>query len=167
MHNIRRNQLRTINRFPISNIAIRFSRDLSFNVPAQFGHLMQCLTYFEMIFYIKVLIFHLSQLNWAIQRDMDRHVSSGHPNNYKNRILMRNNIKCYKVVHFRLWELSQERISEFFGWSMIFIFIHAFEKFVYTAFRIYREYQRGIDVTVMDLQLNRKFCLLNPVLTRQ
>lgn len=129
-----------------------------FTIPMQFAHLMQSITYLHMIFYIEALAFYLAQLNWVVQRDMEAHIPTKQTFNYKSRILMRNKIKCYKSVHFRLWEVSQ-RINTFFGWTMIVIFTHAFVKFVYTSYWIFEEYQHGTGASFPNMKIIRKFIL--------
>lgn len=129
---------------------------ITYSIPSQFVHLMQSITYLHMIFYIEALTFYLSQLNLVIQKDMDTHATSKHTHKYKNRILMRNKIKCYKSVHFRLCEVS-ERINTFFGWTMIVIFSHAFVKFVYSAYWIFEEYQHDTGASLLNMKIIRKF----------
>lgn len=53
-------------------------------------------------------------------------------------ILLRNKIKCYKNVHFRLWE-SSEKLNTSFGWIMMAIVMQHFFVFVYSAVWIFLE----------------------------
>lgn len=111
----------------------------TYTIQAHTVHFIQSLTYLHMIFYIEAVAFYIRQLTSMIQRDMNIFRIANDLYKISNRNLIRNKIKCYKFVHFRLWEMTQ-RVNVFFGWSMIIIFSHAFVKFVYTIYRVFEEF---------------------------
>lgn len=129
---------------------------ISYRIAAQFVHIMQSVTTMHVIFYVEALTFYLSQLNCVIKRDMGTNTTSRHTNKYKSRILVRNKIKCYKSVHFRLWEVS-EQINVYFGWTMAVIFAHAFVKLVYTAHWMFEANQYSIFASILNMKLIRMF----------
>lgn len=132
---------------------------ITYRIPAQFVHIMQSITTLHVIFYIEALTFYLSQLNCVVKRDMDASATSiriRHMHTYKTRILVRNKIKCYKSIHFRLWEVS-ERINEYFGWAMAVIFVHAFVKLVYTAHWMFEANQYTIGASIINIKIIRMF----------
>lgn len=97
------------------------------------------LTILYVIFYIDLLSFNLNELNVVIERDMTQ-INMDMNRDSATSILIRNRIKCYKSVHFRLWKIAQA-FNSFFGWIMIAMLLHIFSDSVYAAFWLFKELQ--------------------------
>lgn len=92
----------------------------------------------HIVFFIDALTFHLSELNAVIRRDIVfTNVMANGP--CKSDVICRM-LKCYKVVHFHLWEIAQ-RLNTFFGWSMLTVMMHGFCDITYSAYWIFEELQ--------------------------
>lgn len=107
--------------------------------------IMTSATFLHIIFYIDILGFYLAELNTVIERDSNQDQTK--LNNIMiisekslNSISMRERLRCYKTVHFHLWEVSQ-RINAFFGWSMVAILLHGFVDFVYSSYWLIQQLQ--------------------------
>lgn len=87
-------------------------------------HIMTTLNYLHSIFFIELISFHLMQLNSVIVSDV-----GGIP----PKRSIRSRLKCYKIVHFRVW-MANQRINRFFGYNWIAILFHAFSNVVYSVF---------------------------------
>ena len=106
--------------------------------------IMTSATYLHIIFYVDVLSFYLSELSIVIERDMYEVQEKNSiwiisPKSHSN-IYIQENLKCYKTVHFQLWEVAQH-INSFFGWSMVAILLHGFVDFVYTSYWLIQQLQ--------------------------
>lgn len=124
---------------------------ISYFVRCAFGHnssiagyltkLMQletAITFVHLIFYVNALHFHMQQLNLVIQRDTI--VCKTGCRGMKKRMNckeIRNRLKHYKTVHFNFYAVSQ-KISQYFGYSLIAICMHAFTDPIYSIFWIYQ-----------------------------
>lgn len=106
--------------------------------------IMTSATYLHIIFYIDLLSFYLAELNVVIERDTYNDESKNNimiiSKKSLSNIFIREKLKCYKHVHFQLWEVSQ-RINAFFGWSMVAILLHGFVDFVYTSYWLIQQLQ--------------------------
>lgn len=96
------------------------------------------ITFVHVIFYVNALHFNMQQLNLVIQRDtiVCKTVYGGKKKrmNYKE---IRNRLKHYKTIHFNFYAISQ-KISRYFGYSLIAICMHAFTDPIYSIFWIYQ-----------------------------
>lgn len=100
--------------------------------------LLTALNVLHIVFFIDALTFHLSELNAVIRRDIVS--TNAMPNGkYKSDVICKK-LKCYKVVHFHLWEIAQ-RLNTFFGWSMLTVLMHGFCDITYSAYWIFEELQ--------------------------
>lgn len=102
------------------------------------------LSFLQIIFYIDALRFHYHEFNLIVHRDFEQLNTKGRREHER---LILNKIKCYKIVHFRLWEASQ-RINKFFGWVIIGLVLYAFVDTVYSAFWLFEEFRDGEFVTI-------------------
>lgn len=112
-----------------SSIAAYLTKLMQFETAATFVHL---------IFYVSALHFHMEQLNVVIQRDAFMYRRSYC--NQKQRLNsyeIRTQLKYYKAVHFNFFTVSQ-KISRYFGYSLIAICMHAFTDPIYSLFWIYQ-----------------------------
>lgn len=97
---------------------------------------MTACTYLHIILYVQGQSFHIRQLNAVVRRDMVLFQGTvSMP--LAMKLQLRHRLKIYKFVHFRLWTVSK-RISEYFGYSMIALFLHAFSDVIYCAFWAYQ-----------------------------
>lgn len=108
-------------------------------VQLRFFHCMRVVTILHIIFYIDLVCFHLSHLNAIVLRDIDQFKNINVKEKLTIGILKRNKIKCYKHVHFRLWQITQ-RLNVTFGWIMIAILLQIFVDFIYSAFWLFEEF---------------------------
>lgn len=113
------------------------------------GPQAKCLQIFKLIymlyniFYIDLLNFYFAELNVMMRRDIANDAIKSNNNcstvtimkQSSNGLCAREKLRHYKTVHFNLWETAQ-RISEYFGWSMIVMIIYVFVEFVYAAYFI-------------------------------
>lgn len=105
---------------------------------------MQAVTYLGLLytaFYVDALAYHIDQLIAVIERDAFRdesHISiiiiANNDKAIRN-IIICNKLNDYKNAHFRLWQIGQ-KISSFFGWHMVLLFLHLFILFVHSAYHI-------------------------------
>lgn len=98
-------------------------------------HLMTILSTLHITFYVDALSFHLDGLNTVVKRDIGQWKNFIRHNSAVYNLLTRNKIKCYKNVHFRLWE-SAEKLNTSFGWIMVTIILQDFVDFVYSSVSI-------------------------------
>lgn len=101
---------------------------------------MTAFCYLHAIFYIDLLSYHLMQLNTVIENDMvtlDK--MDGAMNQTRRRAHIQQRLKCYKIVHFRLW-MATRRINEFFGYGLMAILLHTFADLVYVAFWMFEQF---------------------------
>lgn len=82
------------------------------------------------VFNVDLVRYYTEQLNLTIQRDAQ--IVRGMSASARNQTI-RNRLKCYKIIHFRLSEITQ-RLSQYFGWNLILIFLKAFVHSVFTAY---------------------------------
>lgn len=104
---------------------------------------MQAFAYLGLLyatFYVDLLCHHIDQLITVIKRDTvsdQNNVSiiiiANNRTSIRNLIIC-NKLNCYKNVHFRLWQIG-EKINSFFGWHMVFLFLHLFVVFMHSAYR--------------------------------
>lgn len=101
-------------------------------------------TFLHVIFYIEILSFYMDQLNLVIESDRRTHKINTFTiffvNDFRSNIRIRNRLNHYKLVHFYLWEVSK-KISYYFGWCMVVMFLHAFIVFFYSAYWMYIQLQ--------------------------
>lgn len=106
--------------------------------------IMTSATYLHIIFYVDILNFYLSELNIVIRRDtiveQEKNGITIISRKTLNNTLIQEKLRCYKTVHFHLWEVTQ-RINAFFGWSMVAILLHGFVDFVYTSYWLIQQLQ--------------------------
>lgn len=127
---------------------ISYPRFDSVNIQIKTMQAVTAFTFLHIIFFIDVLGFHLDELNVVIRRDMvttaDRNTNNDIFLNKKLRdsVLLRNKLKYYKCVHFRLWEVTQ-RINGYFGWCMVALLLHAFVDCLYCAYWLFEELQHA------------------------
>lgn len=111
----------------------------SIGIPMRFLQLIQALTFLHITFYIDALCFHLAQLNAVVQRDTDFHRSKTvHFFKSTNILGIQSKLKCYKTIHFELWETA-EMLNIVFGWCTITLLMHVFIDLVYSAFWLFDE----------------------------
>lgn len=124
--------------------------------------LLQALTSFtflHIIFYIDLLSFNLHELSAVIQKDM----IGNNDHNLNNvvffckkpvtNVVIRNKIKCYKNIHFRLWEATQ-RVNCYFGWCMVAMLLHSFVDIVYCSYWLVGQLHKSVTF----LEIFRKYC---------
>lgn len=102
------------------------------------------LTILHIILYVDLLNYHLNELNVVVRRDTFNRRRPNSNQNHKsaNSILMRNKIKCYKYVHFRLWTICQ-KFNTCFGWILMTIILQDSFDFIYSSFWIWMEFHRN------------------------
>lgn len=128
---------------------IMFVEKESIHKMTSVGPQAKCLQIFKIIymlyniFYIDLLNFYFSELNLMIRKDIANDVYRSNTNynsvtisnQSPNSLFIREKLRHYKTVHFNLWETGQ-RISCYFGWSLIVMIIYVFVEFVYAAYFI-------------------------------
>lgn len=112
---------------------------LKIGIPLRLLQLMQTCTFLHLIFYIDATCFHLFQLTKVVRRDTElyRKINGRH---FKRSdiVTVETRLKCYKTVHFQLWEVSSLK-NRIFGWCIIALLMHCFIAFVYSAFWLFDE----------------------------
>lgn len=129
--------------------------------------LMTAMTYSYIIFYVELLSFYLSELNVVIKNDTFKYSNNvAMCCDAKYRAQIKDRLKSYKIVHFRLWLISQ-RMNRYFGYSIIAIILHAFTDSVYSALWTFQQYRKfgGLAIWsefIIDirhaLSLNENIC---------
>lgn len=110
----------------------------------------------HIIFYIDLLSFHLHELNSAIQNGIIENNDQNLSNvvffckKSSNKLVIRDRIKCYKCIHFRLWEVAQQ-FNCYFGWCMVPMALHSFASVVYYTYWLVQHMH--ISLSFLD-----KFC---------
>lgn len=121
----------------VVNILRRFLRSPKSPVIYQFKILqfISALNFLHIIFYIDLLSFHLNELSSAIQKDIIRR--NDHNLNdvafFCKRPTIRDKIKYYKYIHFRLWEVARQ-LNCYFGWCMVPVLLFSFVEVVYFTY---------------------------------
>lgn len=115
---------------------------------------LQFLTLFNflhIIFCIDALTLHLRELNAVIRKDIV-FTSVMINGRWKSDVICYK-LKCYKVVHFHLWEIAQ-RLNTFFGWSMLTVLMHGFCDITYAAYWVFEELQLNKELSsVLSMML--------------
>lgn len=127
--------------------------------------IMTSATYLHIIFYIDILSFFLAELNVVIERD----AVNGQTNNNimiiseksLSSISIREKLRCYKTVHFHLWEVAQ-RINAFFGWSMVAVLLHGFVDFVCSSYWLVQQLQPPWAIAKIIRELENVPCGIAP-----
>lgn len=91
---------------------------------------MTSIAYLHIVFYIDTLCYFLAQLDFVIQRDAKMVVNKKSPLYYLH---VRDSLKYYKIIYFRLWEINQE-LNYYFGWSLVILFLKTFVHLVFTIY---------------------------------
>lgn len=86
--------------------------------------------FLHIVFYIDSLRYLLDQLDFVIQRDKTNVVDKRSPIYCCD---VRSKLKYYKIIYFRLWEISQQ-LNQYFGWSLVILFLKAFVHIVFTIY---------------------------------
>lgn len=98
--------------------------------------LMTTLTYLQIIFYVDLLNYHLRQLNTVLYADLCAY-NCNRAFEMASGIRLRSRLKAYKVIHFRLWMVSQ-KINQYFGWSLIIIHMHVMTDLIFSILRLWQ-----------------------------
>lgn len=98
-------------------------------IPVKFLQFIKITSVLHSLFYIDMLTFLLAQLNLVLRQNCVKMVIRQNA----GFCVIRKKLKCYKTIHFVLYESSQ-RISNFFGWSMAAMLLHGFIEFVYSFY---------------------------------
>lgn len=91
---------------------------------------MASVAFLHIVFYIDSLRYLLVQLDFVIRRDTKNLVDKRSPMFCCD---VRSKLKYYKITYFRLWEISQQ-LNQYFGWSIVILFLKAF---IHTVLTIY------------------------------
>lgn len=94
----------------------------------RFLQLMAIINYIQLNFYVDAVCFCLKELNVVIKRDTYEF----------NRQITLHNIRFYKVIHFRLWQVISQ-INTIFGWSFLAFSLYGFIETIYAAFWLFLE----------------------------
>lgn len=105
--------------------------------------LMMAFSHLFVIFYLDLLSYHLNQLNAVIAKDMIK-FASGSMNETMRRTQIQHQLKCYKIVHYRLW-MAIQRINHFFGYTLIALVLHNFGDLVYAAIWIFERIHASLS----------------------
>lgn len=103
---------------------------------------MQCVSVLPIlyiIFFIDMLSYHLNELNAVIKKDIAAYKCS--TNIFLHKFTIINKLKHYKVVHYRLWMISQW-INTIFGWSIVFLLLLSVSDCIYSTYWFYQELRR-------------------------
>lgn len=91
------------------------------------------------IFFIDLITYNLNHLNRIIAKDTSDNGAAAHSNSQisivndvKPKKTIRYRLSKYKVVHFRLWQIT-EQTNKFFGWILLVMTLQCFTDFVYTV----------------------------------
>lgn len=115
---------------------------------------MTAFCYLHIVFYIDILSFYFKQLNLVVHRDM-LFVSNGIVVESLNQSVVKQRLQCYKVVHFRLWMVSQ-RVNRYFGYGLIAILMHAFTDLVYSALWIFQNLHTELNFRIIWSKFDTK-----------
>lgn len=108
--------------------------------------IMSTISYCYPLFFAELLNYHLNQLNLVIRKDLVRISILINKREKQMEVVQR--LKCYKIVHFRLWMVNQ-RINKYFGYSIIAIFLHSFTDTVYSIFTGYERINSNYLISSM------------------
>jgi hypothetical protein len=98
-------------------------------IPVKLLQFIKITSVLHSIFYIDMLTFLLTQLNFVLRQNCVKMVIRQDV----GFTVIRKKLKFYKIIHFDLYESSQ-RISEYFGWSVVAMLLHGFIEFVYSFY---------------------------------
>lgn len=101
--------------------------------------LLSTFSIFHIIFYTDLLTFNLHHLNSIIVRDTEQYTTTSmsiavaSDKKRENGKMLHENMRKYKLVHYRLWQVSQ-LINDYFGWSIIALMLQCFVDIVYSLY---------------------------------
>lgn len=108
-------------------------------VPLSFLQFIQAITLLHVIFYIDIQCFHLAELNKVVRRDttlfLDKYCRVYQTADIRSIV---DKLKCYKAIHFQLWEVSMLH-NKVFGWGTIALLLHICIALVHSAFWLWNE----------------------------
>lgn len=102
--------------------------------------LTSTLSLIHVVFYVDLVQFHLKQLNALVRSDERIPIHVLMRKNWKGTIMMKK-IKCYKTIHYRLWEVAQ-KIGCVFGWTIYALLLHGFIDSTNSMFWLYSHIRR-------------------------
>lgn len=95
-------------------------------------------TYLHVLLYVHALSFHMAQLNFVVRRDTELFAAiTTTDSKLVVNLKLRYQLGTYKYIHYRLWTVSG-MISQYFGYSMITLFLHTFYNVMYCSFWCYQ-----------------------------
>lgn len=124
----------------LKNISTKIVSELS--VPKRLMQISNALSTVYIVFHVDILSCFLTNLNAVIKRDVNNELNQQFT---FNKLAIVNKLKNYKIVHFRLWLISQW-LSSTFGWHLLFIVLSAFADCVYSAFWLFEELNRDAGI---------------------
>lgn len=90
----------------------------------------------QIVLFVDMLSYHLKELNLVIQQDSFNSKNGSIQNKSAHSVFMRDKIKCYKTVHFRLWTIGQ-KLNAHFDWILLVIMVKSFIDYLYSSFWIF------------------------------
>lgn len=112
------------------------------SVPIRILQSYQALTLLHVTLYIDMQTFHMAELNKIVRRDSNQHLNVvGGIRQPLDLKCIVSKLKCYKIIHFKMWEASMMH-NRVFGWCSVAVLLHNFAESVYTAFWLFNELRR-------------------------
>lgn len=128
----------------VASFAVRvILQDKASTTVARIKKLPQLITacsFVQLLFFIELMSFYLSQLNSVINDDM-KCLAEGMWSARSIRV----RLKYYKIVYFRIWTVSQ-RVNRFFGYGLVTNLLDTFICTVYSAFWMYQHFYRNLGL---------------------
>lgn len=118
--------------FSMEHLHLNFVKNIGFLL--RFSDICSVVSFFHIILYTDLLQFNLHHLNTIISRDTQQYTRNSTSiftlakQRYEKKVYK--NLRKYKLIHYRLWEVTQA-INAYFGWSMVSVILQSFINIVF------------------------------------